>query len=304
MKLDFLLCGSPNDAFFSQIAFFRRCLDALGGKYERARLVAVFGHETCNRLPSRWIKYFKNIDTVWIMGDAYDPNSYNSQHYSRFDNIRKDADFAIICDADVALLSPLCDLLHSLRLNPALSGTIAHFPPWHDPELAQSSSWDSLSNAVLGKEIEKPYKYTLVEPGWSPSTPFYINYGVLIGTPELFDRFYQCEQGLRDAVISHTSSWWGPQLALTLACERAQIPTRALPMRYNFPNDGIADRLYQSELENMTFLHYLRSDFFDRHKIFTNESEFAYFLSLELTGSNKIMQQHVINLTEGAYPFK
>ena len=43
MKLDFLLCGSANDAFFSQIAFFRLCLNALGGVYSDARVVAVFG---------------------------------------------------------------------------------------------------------------------------------------------------------------------------------------------------------------------------------------------------------------------
>ena len=36
VKLDFLILGSSTRAFFSQIAFFKLCLDAIGGVYVNA----------------------------------------------------------------------------------------------------------------------------------------------------------------------------------------------------------------------------------------------------------------------------
>ena len=65
MKLDFLICGAPTDAFFSQIAFFRLSLDNLGGCYKKARLVASFGDHSVEKVPKRWEHYFKNIDIEW-----------------------------------------------------------------------------------------------------------------------------------------------------------------------------------------------------------------------------------------------
>jgi hypothetical protein len=126
---------------------------------------------------------------------------------------------------------------------------------------------------------------------------------VLIGTPSLLSEFYQREKCLRSKVISETNSWWCAQLSLALTCADSGLPTRALPMRYNFPNDPLADRMYSYEMENIVFLHYLRTDLFDRHKIFTSNKEFNSFLSLELQGSNRIMQNHVYDVTQGKYPF-
>ena len=304
VKIDFLICGAPNDAFYSQIAFFRLCLDALGGQYKQARLVSVFGHETIDCLPERWGPHFVDIDTVWVTGDDYDSESYNSQHYVRFERIREDADFVVICDADVTLMSTFCDLLDELKCSPAISGTIAHFPPWAgDRDLAKRVNWDVLSDSLLNRVLDKPYKYTLMEPEESPDTPFYINYGVMISTPAVIKVFHENEAQLRSKVASMVGHWWCAQLSLTLTCAQQNLPVKALPMRYNFPNDLIADQLYADELDNIVFLHYLRTDQFDRHKIFTSSDEFSKFLNLELHGSNKVMQDHVINITKGRYPF-
>lgn len=298
-----MICGSPNDAFCSQIAFFRLCLDALGGIYKDARLVAVFGDDVCQSLPGRWQDHFLNIEVKWVPRNDFLEFSYNAQHYARFKYIREDADFATICDADVALFGPFGELLDQLSKAPALAGSIAHFGPWQDPELSKPCDWDILSTAVLGKKIDKPHKYTLMESDESAETPFYINYGVLIGTPELLNEFYEREKRLRSKVISETNSWWGAQLSLALTCVDAGLPTRALPMRYNFPNDPTADRMYPDEMENIVFMHYLRTDVFDRHKIFTSKEEFDNFVKLELKGSNKVMQREVLNITQGKYPF-
>jgi hypothetical protein len=74
-------------------------------------------------------------------------------------------------------------------------------------------------------------------------------------------------------------------------------------MSYNFPNDPVADKLYPQELNSISVLHYLRTDKFDRQKIFVSKKNFEKFLSLRLTGSNKIFQEFVKYLTGGKYPF-
>ncbi|MGH1541883.1 MAG: hypothetical protein ACRBHB_15765 [Arenicella sp.] len=303
LKLDFIICGSPTDAFCSQIAFFRLCLDALGGKYRNARLVAVFGYETEAVLPIGWEPYFKNIEVDWVSAANAEEEDYNAQHYRRFELIRNDADFAIICDADIALLKPFCELLTTLREKPALAGGLAHFAPYVSREPDILIDWDGISQNVLGKTLNKDYQYSLVDPIESPMIPFYINYGVLIGSPSMLQEFYRNEQRIRPDVFAEMGPWWGPQVSLTLACFDANIPTKALQMRYNFPNDPIADKMYPEELEHIVFLHYLRTERFDRHSIFSTEDNFYDFINLELKDSELVLQKHVVQITKGVYPF-
>jgi hypothetical protein len=100
-----------------------------------------------------------------------------------------------------------------------------------------------------------------------------------------------------------TDTRFSGQIALTLALCKHDVPVRGLEMKYNFPNDPVADRLYQDQLNQICVLHYLRTDKFDRQKIFTTEKAFNEFLHLDLQGSNKIFQQHIRSITHGRYPF-
>ena len=74
-------------------------------------------------------------------------------------------------------------------------------------------------------------------------------------------------------------------------------------MRFNFPNDPIADELYPYELENVILIHYLRTNLFNRHRIFADLIDFRQFIRAPLIGSNKIFQSYVLHLTDGTYPF-
>jgi hypothetical protein len=94
------------------------------------------------------------------------------------------------------------------------------------------------------------------------------------------------------------------QIALTLSILRQDIPTNTLGLRFNFPNDPIADSLHPKELEDVRLIHYLRTDQFDRQIIFTDKNTFKDFLSKPLHGSNKVFQEHVRKLTNGVYPFE
>jgi hypothetical protein len=93
------------------------------------------------------------------------------------------------------------------------------------------------------------------------------------------------------------------QISIALAVERAGIPWRALPMRFNFPNDRRADRLHGAELAHVVLIHYLRHDTFDRHRIFAQQASFDRFLSMRLEGSDRVFQDRVAEITNGRYPF-
>lgn len=306
MKLDFLIPASATPAFFSQIAFFRLALNALGGDYAGARVVAVFGDHEAEVIPSRWQRHLEEVDIVW----AHPPGAFNpmyrEQHIRRFEVIREDADLAVMCDADVSILRPFDTLAQELICEPALAGVIAHYhPSWKNKgaDKRPDEEWPELTRAVLGRDIDRPHRYTLVDPDTPPQSPFYINYGVFMGTPELMEKFYTKDAEMTEAVSEVIGRLWGPQVSVALTCDELQLPTRALPMRYNFPNDRTADEMYPDELEHVVFMHYLRDWKFDRMEIFATESAFEEFLGLRLKGSDLIFQDHVKHVTGGVYPF-
>lgn len=310
MKLDFVIPGSATPAFFSQIAFFRLCLDALGGHYADARVAAVLGDHDSEDIPERWRRHLGNVDVIW----AHPPGANNPMHQAQSDGcfqaVRPDADVAFLCDADVAPMRPFDDLLHRIVDQPALAGVIAHYHfapkdgrPLPQNERTPETDWPDLARAVIGKPLRLQHRYTLMEPESPQRAPFYINYAVLAGTPQLLKRLQSRDKQIRPKVLDLCGAFWAYQISLALTVVDLDLPTVSLPMRYNFPNDPIADRLYPQDLNDIAFLHYLRPKQFDRQKIFADPHEFERFLDLPLRGSNAIFQEFVRLRTNGKYPF-
>jgi len=304
LKLEYLICGSPTDAFFSQIAFFRLCLNRLGKTYRKARLVAVFGDQMKEVIPNRWRPYFKNIEVHWAHEIGAENPNHVLQHNRRFDLIDPSADVSFICDADVAVLRPMDDLVSELISRPKLAGVIAHYHfPWGGREGDPDEDWRELSEGVLGKEIARPFTYTLTPDELGQRAPFYINFGMLAGTPDLLARFHNRDMVIRQEVAKYLGDWWAPQVSLSLTCADLELATQCLPMRYNFPNDPKAVEFHPGELEQVVFLHYLRREHFKREEIFVNESAFQEFLSMPLSGANAEFQTFVKTATSGSFPF-
>jgi len=304
MKLEFLLCGSPTEGFFSQMSFFRLCLDRMGGAEAAARLVCVFGDHEVAEIPPRWQPYFDRIEVHWAHAPGAENPSHIQQHERRFDLLDPGADLSVLCDADVAVLAPVRPLAQSLMAEPALAGVIAHYHfPWEGREKQAARDWNELAQAVLGRDIARPYRYTLLAADAPPEAPFYINYGVFAGPPALLAKFHARDQLFRPRVAALLGSWWGPQVSLPLTCEDLNLPVRALQMRYNFPNDPIADQLYPDDMRNIVFLHYLRGGAFRRDQVFAQEPVFDAFLRASLEGSNAVFQRHVREVCGGRYPF-
>src|SRR5207249_3688870 len=109
--------------------------------------------------------------------------------------------------------------------------------------------------------------------------PFYVNHGFIAMPRPLMERLQQVHVSYcRQVSKLLRGSYFSVQIALTLSIAALGLRVMALPMRYNFPNDPVADRLYPDELQNVTCLHYLRTRQFDRHKIFQDQEGYAGFV--------------------------
>jgi len=313
--VEFLLYGSPTDAFYSQIAFFRLGLDQLGAEGRAARLVAVFAAPECPPVPDRWARYFDRIEVHAVSGDAFRHGQPASDQ--RFDLLSPDARCSCLCDADTLLVRPLpAEFLDELTRSPAVCGVVAHYPfpvevdtrrPGMPgglyPGMPQAAAWNALSEAVLGRPIARPLRYTLLEGGADDRCPFYVNYGFLAGPPALLRRLYRAMTEIHPVLERMLGGYFVAQISVALAVELAGIPWRALPMRFNFPNDRNADRLHAAELDRVVLIHYLRHELFDRHRIFGEQASFEQFMSMTLEGSDRVFQDRVAQITAGRYPF-
>jgi hypothetical protein len=306
-KICFHFPASPTDAFFSQIAMFKLSLDALGGSYKDADTIITLGDEQIKLIPDQW-KFLleKNIIINWAAPEDFLRKKYDAQGDAQWIYNHEKYDFVCILDADVLIMRPIDDLLTNMLQNPAITGTIAHYPiPTNTGENPQYL-WQKLANHFIGKPIDFEYRHTLVEgqPMDSTFCPFYVNFGFILISPKIIQDLRETYLDIRKKVSPFLKyPYFSAQVALTLAVAAHQIPTRAVGLRYNFPNDSKADHLHLNELTDVRLIHYLRTEYFDRHKIFTSQPEFEHFLSLKLTGSNKIFQDYINNLTDGRYPF-
>jgi len=309
-RLDFLIAASPSPAMLSQVAFFRMCLNALGGAYGDARLVVTLGDHDVETLPGDWRRYFDGIEVEWAHAPGAANPLHRAQHDRRFEVIRPNADVVVLCDADVALMRPFDELIADLMIRPAIAGVIAHYPftvgsAQNVPieQRTPEKDWRELSRKFIGKSIDCPYRFTLLDPDSEMRTPFYLNYGVVAGTPDIFSDFYKQDTRIRDQVSADVGDWWGPQISLTLAVAALDLPSKALPMRYNFPNDPRADNLYPDELKDVIFMHYLRTTRFNRSRIFADPEAFEDFIGSHFLGSNEVFRRFVEQVTGGSFPF-
>jgi hypothetical protein len=311
MKLEFFVCGSPNAAFYSQAAMFRLALDSFGGDFARARLVLCLGAHERQPLPARWEPHFRAIEVQWAPVDSFLEHGDGSYHV--YDLVDPGADLSFVCDADTLPLRPLpADFLAGLLAEPAIAGVLAHrMPPRHDAKgrdlrhLDVRGFWAHLGREVTGAEPDLHYELPLPLPPQrhlDPS-PFYLNYGFIAATPALFRALHEQLDIVQPRVREVLDNDFYMQLAIPMAVQRGALPTRVLPMRYNFPNDPLADAAYPDELAQVVVVHYLRTERFDRHRIFATAQAFNAFLALQLSGSDAVFQGFVRGLTGGRYPF-
>ena len=81
------------------------------------------------------------------------------------------------------------------------------------------------------------------------------------------------------------------------------LPSVALPLRFNFPNDPVAAEQFPEELESVVVFHYLREDELNRQQIFRWRETYSHLLTRPLHPANARFRESVRMLLGDDYPF-
>lgn len=307
LRLCFTVPASPTDGFFSQIAMFRLALDKLGGNYKQADIVLSLGAESILKIPEKWERAFGDgVKLNWADPSYYRQVGMRAHGEKRWQHNYDDYDLIIFHDADTILLKSIDELLIELSDSNSVAGVLAHYPFPHLKDEHPAELWQTYAKKFIGRTIPLEYQYSLIADDNSEDAkcPFYVNFGFVIMTPSVYreirNTLLEIRRGISPMLINPS---FASQVAFALAVLKHNIPVKNLGMQYNFPNDHIAEKRYPQLVNSIAVIHYLRTSQFDRQKIFVSESSFSEFLSLDLSGINKIFQQYIRKLTEGIYPF-
>lgn len=199
-----------------------------------------------------------------------------------------DGDAVLIFDADVICAARFDELL---EVN-AVQGVQAHVAPFNARDM------DFLHTlAGMPEGVEQPYPYSGNGIMGPPDAhgPFYPNSGMVYLPKQWFEAMIPHYHDAVD-VFAKTASdtYWTDQIALMLAAAKAEVPVKALPPRYNFPNQHAFDQYYPGDLSDVRFIHYLRTDTVDREKEFADLSALRAFVRrTDLSGSNEVLRETV-----------
>lgn len=307
LRICFSIPASPTDAFYSQVAMFRLALDSFGGIYKKAHIILSLGNETIEPISNRWLDHLGvNTMLYWTDTSLFLDIGQLAQGNNRWNHNYDNYDLIIFSDADTILIKPINELLLQVMKKNLVAGVIAHYPFPHDKNESPNELWHNYAKRFIGKDISLNFRYTLLNSQDEDSScPFYVNFGFVVMTPQTLNTIRKSFLNIRSSIIPFLKNpRFSGQIALTLAIHKHEIPVMSAPMIYNFPNDPIADKLYSNQLKSIAIIHYLRTNKFDRQKIFTSEKNFRRFLSLRLKGSNKFFQKFIREITYDQYPFK
>jgi hypothetical protein len=278
-----LIPASPTPAFYSQLAVFSLSIQRLEWFRWKATIHVYLGGPEDPDTRSRWDPYLRDLAISTTEGDWATTDD-------RFRFAPRDADVILAMDADTLPVASFESLLDEIVDRDTVCGVIAHYPPFSPqsfdlqtgffrsqsdrpllPAASLKEVWNALARPLINRPLNFSFSHSLLGPDTPPaqsSAPFYVNFGVVFFSRAAFDRVTPYYLAILPLVVDRLPhSNFSGQVALTLAIANAQCNVRALPMRYNFPNDAIGEDLYPKEIAHIVVWHYLRTNEFDRQRV-------------------------------------
>lgn len=306
-KVAIMVPISPNDAFFSQVAAMRLALTKLSWtRWTWELWICTSGHVDPEVL-ARWHKHLPEVAFTLASTSRFAEEGNWAQSDDQLRCAPRDADVVLALDADVLPVANFESMLDQIHEGQFVAGVIAHFcfPGW--PGKTSREKWEMATKTLVTKPLSYDCEYTYVPPTETDEnrlTPFYPNFGIVFFPNDLLQRilptFFRMRHALDDIL---PNPGFSTQVAMALAVSELDIPWRALPMRYNYPNDDRAAALHPGEVDHALFWHYLRTDKFDRWKIFTTASEYDQFTNMPLEGMHLRFQQAAVQILGKEWPF-
>ncbi len=199
-------------------------------------------------------------------------------------------------DADVLAVRPFPELLGEVSDSAIVAGVIAHAPPVRGRPPGEM--WAKLCRSYGVPVPDARYEFT----GWNfmthdRFTPAYFNFGMVLTSAAAMKNLGAEIIAADEFVSANLETFFRHQIALTLAILKSGLAVRALPLRYNFPNDPKFDRAYPDELAEVRILHYLRCEIVHRENNFRTLADVEELVArTDLTGSNEVLRQTVADL--------
>ena len=307
--MTFLVPASATPGFLSQVAALQLAVRRLPWTRWQADIVVCFGGsaglEATFQL-SRWLPYLADVTMVFPRERATD-GEYDGQIDELYRAAPVDADVLVRADADVLPVANLEPLLDFVLERSAIAGVTAHYPFPAPPGVGNREAWDTVAHGLLDAPLRFEHSYSLVAPAVSQdeqACPFYLNDGFVLFAREYFDRFAPLYLGTRPHLADRlVDPYYAGQIALALSAARIPLPSVALPLRFNLPNDPVVTERYPEEMENAVVFHYLREDQFDRRQIFRWRETYSVFLTRSLNPANACFRDSVRTLFGEEYPF-
>ena len=203
-------------------------------------------------------------------------------------------EYVLMLDADIMPIRPFDELF---RPDDSMLSMMAHASPFR----RHVDEWRDLYE-VYG--LPEP-RFECEHSGWGamfqdPSrrfSPPYFNTGVVFGRSDMYENLYEPYMAALRFVRSRMDSYFFEQIALTLALEKIGLPFDLLPLRYNFPNQSAFDEAHRGELQNVSLLHFLRTQIVDREKNFETIADIRRLTErTDLLGSNEILRRRIEQL--------
>jgi hypothetical protein len=306
-KVAFVVPISPTEGFFSQVAALNLALGALDWRRWSPSLHILVGGDLDVRTFQRWQPYLREASTILVPPAQFAREGIWAQSDGVFRWIPGDADVIVAVDSDILPVGDLEGVLDRVVDTTSVAAVIAHyaFPFW--PGSQSREAWARVGEGLVRQSLRFEHSYSMAGTDADPdeqATPFYPNFGIVFFPSSIFQTFAGKYLYLRPKVAERLPDpYFSGQVALALALAEMGTSTWALPMRFNFPNDAAAAARYPDELDHVAVFHYLRTETFDRARIFANAAEYDRLLHAPLEGVNRIFQQYVRKVLGPDYPF-
>ena len=297
---------SPLDHYFNRVHLIAHSIRSLGGRYADVHVRVTVGADQEPEDLHRRMPWSREAGIDWVWADREEFRQWRGTEHEYIATMMErfrppfSTRQVLMLDADVLVMREFDELAASLEQAEGIAGVMAHVSPFPTPSYANASEWARLLElAGVSTPLDKQYS------GWGimahdPAQrfgPTYFNTGVILASSSVLERLYRPYIECLDLVRGAMDTYFFEQIALTLALARAGISATGVPLRYNFPNQIGFDRAYQEELDQVRFLHFLRTDAIQREADFETLGAMSQLTSRsDLTGSNEALRRRISEL--------
>jgi hypothetical protein len=266
---------SPTPAFFNMVQCLALSIRKFGGMCRDAPIILTVGDSVIDptiEARYRWLGPL-GVELRWVPEPFFREYSYYATGATRLMHDFR-SDLVLLLDADILVADQFDELIRRTHRERHVAGMIGPASPlqFFDPP----TTWP----AIYGHcGVEQPASLPHEHPGWPYYRsgdvayrygPAYFNYGVICAPSAMITQISQSYFSYMLKLRELTGSDLIGQIALTMAIDHLGLPTRALPVRYNFPNHPFMEALHGGEIARAKLLHLKETHQFEKFDLFAD----------------------------------